>query len=342
MPTTTNFREIRIGDGKYAAVDQNRLNAQRGTFVANSGGGRVTPGTSTSEVTLNIEPTEFYADLQSYNLNAGQPAVTLSPNTAPYPRRDLVLARVPETDGGTASYDTIEGDPIDSETMQTLVDPPNGDSIVRDDGTPIAPVRAIPEVQPPEALDLLNEATLLAMVWVPPGTTDATDLTDAYISDLREPGSGPVDVLRPGGALAEIKNEPGTINATVSNSEQLGGQSLDPIQGLTTLSLGREDIAPEGRGGEHGFYAPGGFAILQCGVFQAATLGIDDNWAIEFRDQSDNLVARHAGVNSGTFANPHNVVENAGSRFTVQLTNRETSGNARPLTAAVTITTRQQ
>lgn len=333
MPTPTRYREVQTGDGNYACVENNKRNAQRGTFVVQ--GGEMTPGVSSSEVVVNIESTEFRADGVDYTLNDGQ--ATLTRNSTPYPRRDLVVAEVPQSDTGSASYRVLEGDPIDSDTMQSLV----AEGRVAEDGTPIYPVMALPQVQPPPAQGLLNQATVLGMWYVPPSTADSTDLTDQYKTDLRMSGIGVDDVLRSGGAITEVEAKEGTLDVTASDSERVGGQPLRPIEGMQSISLRREDVPAGGAGTAVGFFATGNsFAVLQYGVFNASSLGVDDNWAIEFRDQNGNYVTRNAGTSIDSFETPHGVYSSdVGNRFTARLVNTADGSGSVPLTGNVQITT---
>lgn len=249
------YRERQNGEGWFTADVNNNRNSQRGTHVEN--GGEVTLGASSSEIALNVNNTDIRVDGVGYTQSSG--TVTLPENAAAYPRRDLIIARKGPTESDPASYDRLVGDPISEETLQTLI----AEDIVDDGearGQPIHPPENIPEVAPPEATGLRDEAAVLAMAYLPPGTADSTALSDDMITDLRREGIGVSDVLRTGQAIDEVENYNSTIEATVQNSKQHGGltrhEELYQRVGYAVNSDG--EIAPGNQVNITSLYIPDG------------------------------------------------------------------------------------
>lgn len=216
------FQEKGVGEGVYAADENNERNSERGTFVRN--GGAVTVGASSSAVVLNTDAVDIRVDGADYSAASG--SVTLAANSTAYPRRDLVLAEKGPTASDPASFSVLSGTPIDQDVNDTLVNAGVIEGAQSSSpGYPIHPAADIPEVQPPPAQGLRQQAAVLAMVWVPPGTADSTDLSAGLITDMRMEGIGVSDVLRSGDAVDEIEGYGQTVNATVSNSEAIGGET---------------------------------------------------------------------------------------------------------------------
>lgn len=220
------FHEKALADGTYTADENNERNSERGTYVRS--GGAVTVGASSTDIALNVDNVEIRVDLTDYSAAGG--SVTLAANSSAYPRRDLVIARKGPTGSDPASFDVLTGTPIDQETFDTLV----AEGIIEGSGSttpgyPIHRPESIPEVQPPAAQGFRQEATVLAMVYVPPGAADSTDLSGDLITDLRMEGIGVDDVLRPGDAVTEIEDYDtatnGPLETSVTNAESLGGIS---------------------------------------------------------------------------------------------------------------------
>jgi hypothetical protein len=184
------YSEKQIGDGVYAADENNDRNSARGSFVRN--GGAVTVGASSTDVVVNIDAADIRLDATDYSLASG--SVPLADNSTAYPRRDLVFAR-------SGSFDFMTGNPIEQDTFDTLV----AEGVIDGDGLPIHKPEDIPEIQPPAFQGERATATLLAMVYVPPETTDSTNLSGEYITDLRMEGIGVGDVLRSGDAIENIE-----------------------------------------------------------------------------------------------------------------------------------------
>ena len=220
------YNEKTIGEGVYAADENNDRNSARGSFVRS--GGAVTVGASSTDAVVNIDAADIRLDATDYSLSSG--SVTLADNSTAYPRRDLVFAR-------SGSFDFATGDPIDSDTNDTLV----SEGVIDSDGLPIHAPEDIPEIQPPAFTGERTTATLLAMVYVPPGTTDSTALSADYITDMRMEGIGVSDVLRSGDAVTEIENYDtetnGPLATTVENSAGLGGLSSEEVlAGATSIA----------------------------------------------------------------------------------------------------------
>lgn len=175
------YNEKSIGEGVYAADENNDRSSARGSFVRS--GGAVTVGASSTDVVLNIDAADIRLDATDYSLASG--SVTLADNSTAYPRRDLVVAR-------SGSFDFMTGNPIEQGTFDTLV----SEGVIDSDGLPIHAPEDIPEIQPPAFQGERTTATLLAMVYVPPGTTDSTSLSGEYITDMRMEGIGINNVLR--------------------------------------------------------------------------------------------------------------------------------------------------
>ena len=239
------FNERDIGDGIFAAARNNEKNSERGTFVRE--GGAVTPGTSSSEVKYEIGATEIRVDGTDYSAASGQ--VTVTSNTASEPRRDLVIARAGDTTSDPATYDVLVGETITPAMMDRLQkeDQPFGAKL-DDDGEPLHEVDNIPQVQPPAAQNLRQEAAVLAMVFVPPGTVDSSDISNDYITDLRMQGIGVEDVLRSGDAVEDLEAYDtaanGAVQTTVENTERHAQRAYTDAQIESTPHLITETLDP--------------------------------------------------------------------------------------------------
>lgn len=240
------FRERHNGEGYYTADETNNRNAQRGAFVRE--GGAVTVGASASAVVLNIDETDIRVDGTDYSASSGQ--VTLAENTTMRPRRDLVIARKGPTASDPAQYDALTGTPIDGDLLTRLQNSnqPEG-PYVDDSGLPVHPPENIPHIQPPPFQGFRAEATLLAMVYVPPGTSDSTGLATEYITDLRMSGIGVDDVLRQGDVVPELEDYDtdanGAVDTRVDNSNQFSGRTLPELVGeLGGTTVTKNGLAP--------------------------------------------------------------------------------------------------
>lgn len=225
------YREYHNGDAWITADENNERNAARGTMVRS--GGTITIAASSSEPLLSIAETDIRVAGADHSLAAG--TVALPANATAYPRRDLVIARKPPDATSGPSFDVLPGDAISPDLLQRLqnTNQPDG-ARIDDEGLPIHPPESIPQVQPPAARGLRDEATVLGMVYVPPGTSDSTDLSDEYITDLRREGIGVEGVLRTGDAVAEVESHPDAlaadISGTANNADLLGGSASDNYQ----------------------------------------------------------------------------------------------------------------
>ena len=233
----TSFREYENGDAWITADENNERNSARGTYVRQNGGGVITIAASSSEPLLSITDTEFRVAETDYSLPGD--TEPLPANATAYPRRDLVIARKPPDGNSAPEYDVLPGDPISPDLLQRLQNSNQpGGARVDDEGLPIHSPESIPQVQPPDATGLRDEATVLAMVYVPPGTADSTDLADEYITDLRREGIGVEGVLRTGDAVAEVEDHPNALAAditgTAGNADNLGGVSASEYRVVET------------------------------------------------------------------------------------------------------------
>lgn len=231
------YREYHNGDAWITADENNERNAARGTMVRS--GGTITIAASSSEPLLSIATTEFRVAEQDYSL--GSDTEPLPANPEGRPRRDLVIARKPPDETSGPSYDVLPGEPIDSDLLERLQNSNQPDGARIDgEGLPIHPPESIPQVQPPEATGLRDEATVLGMVYVPPGTADSTDLADEYITDLRREGIGVEGVLRTGDAVEEAESHPDAlaidITGTAGDAAMLDGEEVNDYARARELS----------------------------------------------------------------------------------------------------------
>lgn len=337
------FRERHNGEGYYTADETNNRNAQRGAFVRN--GGAVTVGASSSEVVLNIDAADIRVDGTDYSASSGQ--ITLTENTTLRPRRDLVIARKGPTTSDPATFDALTGTPIDGDLLDRLQnsDQPEG-PYVDDNGLPVHPPENIPHIQPPPFQGFRAEATLLAMVYVPPGAADSTDLATEYVTDLRMSGIGVDNVLRTGDVVPELEGYDtaanGAVQTTVDNTERyndrLYGQLLAEQYGTAlraTLADGEEEY--------ESFYVPSDrhVELWSAGVVSVAAprTGIegflqqkqdDGSWQNFFQTTSE-----HESNNDGT---PIAEAGSDGRMFRWRLQN--SSGTTRDLIFRYTATLR--
>lgn len=204
-----------LNHAAYALDYQNEYMSSRGTFWES--GGDATIGSSSTDPIVNVGAVTVRINDAEYS-TGGETQVILAENSGPTPRKDLIVAEAPAS-GDTAdppNVHAIAGTAIDSTAYNAITD---------DNGNLVADPPALPEVQPPAGTNLKGVATPLHVIYVPPGTTDSTDLEMRGLEDVRKEGVGVSDVLRSGDAVKEIEDEPNTISATVTNSEQYGGKT---------------------------------------------------------------------------------------------------------------------
>ena len=207
------------GQAAYALDYQNEYMAARGTFWES--GGDATLGASATDPIVNIGAVEVRIDDVPYSTGS-ETQVVLAENTGATPRKDLIVAEKP-TSGNTADppdVHAIAGSPIDETVYQSITD---------ENGALVADPPALPEVQPPAGANLKGVAVPLHVVYVPPGTTDSTDLSNRGREDVRKEGVGVSDVLRSGDAVEEIEAYPNTVDASVTNSGKLGGKTSEQL-----------------------------------------------------------------------------------------------------------------
>lgn len=248
--------------GLFAAEENNDASATRGTFVANAEDAPlVHPGASSSEIVLDIDATTFRVSGGEWQ----NPSGTVKPpaNTSPYPRRDLVIAEKGATEADAGGYASITGDPISAHTWQQMrVDDPDDPNTPRldEEGQPLHPVEELPRVAPPDGTGLRDIGPVLAMVFVPPGAGDSTDIGQEYITDLTKEGVSFEDVLRTGDALAEVERANRELDLHAENATRLDARTWADLKREgsanvihTTVDAGASEYAT--------FYIPAGHSI---------------------------------------------------------------------------------
>lgn len=315
------FQETNIGEGIFAADDNNEANSERGAFVRN--GGKVTVGASSQGIALNIDACKIRIQTTDWSIPSG--TVTLADNATAYPRRDLVFAHKGPTASDPGSFEVSTGEPIDAETMQTLV----SEGVINQGGTPIAKPEDIPEVQPPAFKGHRDDSTLLAMVYVPPGASDSAAIASSYITDLRMEGIGVTDVLRVGDAIENIESSSATLNTTVANSEALGGHPAGDVLGGMGYVSDTRNVRAETKTYQPILFVPAGWKLVvkQIGRLTESGGGGDNVVAGLYPRQDDGSAGTviHSTAEEHVDAKTPYTPSAGGDEVVMQLKNKSTS-----------------
>lgn len=266
------------GQAAYALDYQNEYMAARGTFWES--GGDATLGSSSTDPIVNVGAVTVRIDDAEYSTGSETQAV-LAENNGSTPRKDLIVAEAPAS-GDTADppdVHAIAGTPIDDETYNAITD---------GNGNLVADPPALPEVQPPAGTNLKGVATPLYVIYVPPGTTDSTDLENRGREDVRKEGVGVSDVLRSGDAVAEVEGHSNAIDATVTNSERVEGKTPNERKRETPNIVINETLGGGERSERRIIYLPEGKRLWVWSVGSTALGELPDTTRAQVQEYDGN------------------------------------------------------